>query len=127
MMRQAIAAGFAAWGASHAPLLAQQPDVLKPFTAEEGVPVRRAIPVERATPVPKAAPVPPIPVPAAGDKPPVEKPALPKPVVKPFKVAPPVVPEIPDPTGEIRLAPSGTTMSADQIQISIAEIGRAHV
>ena len=113
MMRRAIAAAaFAAWGVGQAPLLAQQPDVLKPFTAEDGVPVRRAIPV------PKAAPVPGLP---ASDKPPIETPATPKPVTKPFKVAPVKVPEIPDPTGEIRLAPSGTSMSADQIQISIAD------
>jgi tetratricopeptide (TPR) repeat protein len=30
-------------------------------------------------------------------------------------------PDIPDPTGEIRLAPTGTSMSADQIQLSIAD------
>ena len=30
-------------------------------------------------------------------------------------------PDIPDPTGEIRLAPTGTAMSADQIQLSIAD------
>lgn len=116
-------------------LLAQQAPPLKPFTTEEGTPVRRATPVEKpaATPVPAPKPAPATPIPGipapekpvvekpAPEKPPAEKPATPKPVVKPFKVTTPGVPEMPDPTGEIRLAPSGTSMSADQIQISIAD------
>ena len=122
MKRRAIAAAaLAAWGTFPTPLPAQQPDVLKPFTTEDGVPVRKAIPVERATPIPKATPAQPAPGLPASDKPPVETPATPKPVTKPFKVAPVKVPEIPDPTGEIRLAPSGTSMSADQVQMSVAD------
>ncbi len=127
------------------PLRAQQPVPLKPFNAEEEKPVRRAEPAERPAatpvPVPKATPVPatPVPVPkavpvpatpapapvipglSATDKPAGDKIALPKTPMKPFKVTGPSVPEIPDPTGEIRLAPSGTSMSADQIQMSIAD------
>ncbi|MEO7318433.1 MAG: tetratricopeptide repeat protein, partial [Chthoniobacteraceae bacterium] len=113
--------------ASGLSLIAQEVPPLKPFTLEDGTPVRRATPVEKpsATPVPvlKAtpAPAPPIPGIPSPEKPAAEKPATPKPVMKPFKVTAPVVPDIPDPTGEIRLAPNGTTMSADQIQISIAD------
>ena len=134
---------FAAWVIAAAvsgqlPLRAQQPVPLKPFNTEEETPVRRALPAERPAatpiPVPRATPAPATPIPAAPapaapppavpppEKPAVEKPATtPKPVTKAFKVTPPAVPEIPDPTGEIRLAPSGTSMSADQIQISIAD------
>ena len=112
--------------ASGPSLLAQDaPPPLKPFTTEDGTPVRRATPVEKPAtpaPVPKATPAPAGTIPGipASEKPVVEKPA-PKPPVKPFKVTAPTVPDIPDPTGEIRLAPSGTTMSADQIQISIGD------
>ena len=110
---------FAAWIIAAAglgqPLHAQQPPPLKPFTMDEdGTPVRRATPVEK----PPATPAPEKPAP---EKPPAEKPAPPKPALKPFKVTGPIVPDIPDPTGEIRLAPSGTTMSADQIQMSVAD------
>ena len=120
MKRGIIAAwAIAAAGVGHS-LHAQQPVPLKPFNADEdGTPVRRATPVEKppATPVPeKPAPEnPPV------EKPPVEKPATPKTAIKPFKVTAPSVPDIPDPTGEIRLAPSGTSMSADQVQMSIAD------
>ena len=127
MKRRIIAAlAIAASGPS---LIAQEAPPLKPFTLEDGTPVRRATPVEKTpatpVPVPKATPAPapaaPIPGGPAAEKPAAEKPAATKPPVKPFKVTTPGVPEIPDPTGEIRLAPSGTTMSADQIQISIAD------
>ena len=113
--------------ASAQPLLAQEAPPLKPFTTEDGTPVRRATPVEKpaATPAPppKATPVPTAAIPGipAPEKPVVEKPVVPKVPTKPFKVTGPGVPDIPDPTGEIRLAPSGTTMSADQIQISIGD------
>jgi TolA-binding protein len=110
---------------------------LKPFTTEDDTPVRRATPVEKpapATPVPapKTPPATPAPVPKTPPTVPTP-PAVPAtpipgapaaakpPMAKPFKVTTPGVPEIPDPTGEIRLAPSGTTMSADQIQISIGD------
>lgn len=127
MMRRVFAA--LAIVASSGPLLAQDaPPPLKPFTTEDGTPVRRATPVEKpaATPAATPAPVAPIPGLPPAEKPPVEKPATPKPatpkpVAKPFKITPPVAPEMPDPTGEIRLAPSGTSMSAEQIQISIAD------
>ncbi len=122
MMRRLIAAmALVASGAGQVSLLAQE-DVLKPFTAEDPKPVRRATAVEKpvALPVPKATPAP-IPGIPAAEKPPVEKAAPAKPVAKPFKVTPLSVPDIPDPTGEIRLAPSGTTMSADQVQMSIAD------
>ena len=112
--------------ASGPSLLAQQAPPLKPFTAEDEPTVRRATPVEKPAatpaPVPKAAPATPIPGIPAPEKPVVEKPAAtPKPVARPFKVTAPTVPDIPDPTGEIRLAPNGTSMSADQVQISIAD------
>ena len=122
------------------PLRAQNPVPLKPFTLDDGTPVRRAEPVTKppaATPVPVATPIPvappiptppavpapkPIPTPPAVPAPAVEKPERPpaaKPEPKPAKPAP--LPDVPDPTGEIRITPSGTSMSADQIQLSIAD------
>ena len=109
----ALAAGFAQ------SLSAQQAPPLKPFTTEDGTPVRRATPVERppATPAPDPA----APEKPASEKPATPRPATPKPAAKPFRNSPVQGPEMPDPTGEIRLAPTGTSMSADQVQMSVAD------
>ena len=125
MKRRHLAAwAIAAAVSGQAPLLAQQAPPLKPFNAEEEKPVRRAEPAERPAatpaPAPKATPVPAPVIPGLPAAAP-DKTAIPKTLNKPFKVTGPTVPEIPDPTGEIRLAPSGTSMSADQIQMSIAD------
>jgi tetratricopeptide (TPR) repeat protein len=96
-------------------------EVLRPFRTDPPKPpaepeIRRAEPVRRATPVP--APIPaatPIPVAPAV---PVEKKATPRPVPK---ATPLPVPEMGDPTGEIRITPSGSTMGPDQLQLYIAD------
>ncbi len=87
----------------------QQPPPLKPFTPDDGKPVLRALPVATPIPIPRATPAP--------EKPP----ATPKPVAKPPKPNAVPQPDIPDPTGEIRLTPSGTSMSADQLLLSVAD------
>ena len=122
-----------ALGLARPPLNAQQPPVpLKPFTLDENTPVRRAEPVNKppATPVPierpAATPVPaetpaPIPQTPPAQPPAPERSPVPKPVFKAPKATPIPQPEIPDPTGDIRLAPSGTSMTSDQIQLSIAD------
>lgn len=111
---------LAALGFAPLPLSAQE-DLLKPFLPEDGLPVRRAEPVRRpvrpatpaATPSPEPRPVDRIPV----------APAVP--VEKPKPAAPPApsesLPETSDLGGEIRLAPTGTTMTPDAAQLSIAD------
>ncbi len=87
---------------AHWPLTAQLPDVRKPFTLEDEVPVRRAIPVDK----PKSTPAPPAPTP----RPPGVV-AAPKPM-KP--------PEPADP-GEIRISPSNTPKTGDRLQLDVAD------
>lgn len=94
-----------------------KPPVLKPFALDdEGKPIPRAEPVPPAGPAatPKSAapkPVPAAPAPVA--------PATPKP---PGVVAPPKPIAAPDPSdpGTIRVTPSGTPRSAEQLQIDLA-------
>lgn len=90
------------------PAFAQQPaPPLRPFRTGEDVPVRRAEPVRKeATPVPGPTPIP------------VTKPA---PLPKPPKATPIPQPEMPDPSGEIRIAPSNAPMTPEQVQMSIAD------
>ncbi|MEQ1858827.1 MAG: tetratricopeptide repeat protein [Chthoniobacteraceae bacterium] len=100
MRALALAAGFAV--------------ALQPLIAQE---IRRAEPVRRATPVPVATPLPvstPLPVRKATPVPV----ATPRPVPKATPVVPP---EMADPSGEIRVSPSGTRMSPDQIQLQVAD------
>ena len=114
MIRRRLAGGiFAALAV--APVFAQQPATppLQPFRAGDEVPVRRAEAVRKdATPVPVATPV-------AGPTPiPVAKPAA---LPKPAKATPLPQPEMADPGGEIRIAPSNTPMTPEQIQLNIAD------
>ena len=120
---------FAALGLGPSLACAQE-EVLKPFFTEDGTPVRRAEPVQRppapAVPVAPATPsATPIPrttrrVPVAPSATPPATPAAP-PRTAPPKATPVPAPEPSDPGGEIRLSPTGTTMSPDQAQLSIAD------
>jgi len=97
------------------PMLAQ----LRPFRPGEPE-IRRAEPVRRPpTPAPTSIPVAtPIPVgrPVPADIPPQR--ATPRPSGKPTPVP---VPDLGDPSGEIRISPAGTPLPADQVQLSIAD------
>jgi TolA-binding protein len=98
------------------PTPAPLPDVRKPFRLDPSKapertmpvekPIPRAIPVERPGPTPIPAPM----VPAATPKA-KEAPAAPKPMAAPE----------PDEPGTIRVAPSTTPRTQDQVQIDIAD------
>ncbi len=91
------------------------PDVRKPFRFDDDKPIPRAVPVApRATPppaTPRPAPPPSTPVPAP--------PATPRPQV----VAPPRPMKPPEPSdpGEIRISPSATPRTSDQLQLEVAD------
>ena len=114
-MKRRVLAGVSLVALILAPANAQEPQtqVLKPFKLDEdGKPIPRAEPViPRAEPVVKPAP--------AAEAAATPKPAKPKPgVVAPPK-AMPAVPEPEDP-GTIRLTPTGTPRSPEQLQIDVA-------
>ncbi|MEA3209143.1 MAG: hypothetical protein QOE70_2200 [Chthoniobacter sp.] len=120
-------AGFAS-----EPLLAQKAGTpapeTKPFRFDPGKPVERAVPVER--PIPRATAVekaPATPTPGPRLSPPTAPPApvAPRSAVAPASkpAAPPPTPAPPEPDdpGTIRMAPSTTTRSPDQVQLEIAD------
>ena len=115
-MRRRVLAGvsLAALVFAHADAQEPQSQILKPFKLDEsGKPIPRAEPViPRAEPVVKPAP--------AAEAAATPKPAKPKPagVVAPPK-ATPAVPEPEDP-GTIRLTPTGTPRTPEQLQIDVA-------
>ncbi|HEX8295542.1 MAG TPA: tetratricopeptide repeat protein [Chthoniobacteraceae bacterium] len=126
-----VAAGLAA---QLAPAFAQKPapgnpaDLRKPFRLDETRPVPRAVPVER--PIPRAIPVErpaatpapaPVPDPTPSSTPTTPKlvAATPKPQVAPTPAAA-QDPE-PDEPGTIRVGPTATAKTADQVQLEIAD------
>ena len=114
-MKRQVLAGVSLVALVLAPAHAQeaQPQILKPFKLDEvGKPIPRAEPVApRAEPVVKPAP--------AADPAAPPKPVKPKPagVVAPPRAMP--VPEPEDP-GTIRIAPTGTPRSPEQLQLDVA-------
>ncbi len=118
--------GIAAIGLG-TPALRAQNVPLKPFRADEDTPVMKAIPVN---PAPRTEAVPaestPPPEPPAPSATPIPKAvrapkpsAAPKPTPVP-KATPMPLPELTDPTGEIRITPQGT-MTPEKVQLSIAD------
>ena len=116
-MKRRVLAGVSAVALVLAPVNAQESQILKPFKLDEdGKPIPRAEPViPRAEPVVKPAPAPAAPDPAAA----TPKPVKPKPagVLAPPK--PMAAPEPEDP-GTIRITPTGTPRSPEQLQLDVA-------
>ncbi len=104
MRRVALAGSIAAFAFAAQTIVAQE--------IRRAEPVRRGEPVPRvATPIPVSTPMPiatPVPMPKA----------TPRPAPKATPVAPP---EMADPTGEIRVTPTGTQLTPDLMQIQIAD------
>jgi tetratricopeptide (TPR) repeat protein len=110
MRRVAFAGSLAAIAIAAQSLVAQEIRRAEPVRRGEPVP-RIPTPVPVATPIPVATPVPMAPAV------PVPK-ATPRPAPKATPVAPP---EMADPTGEIRVTPSGTQLTPDLLQLQIAD------
>ena len=103
-----VSASLVALGLALPPLEGQEtkPPVLKPFALDDdGKPIPRAEPV-----TPAATPRPAAPKPAPAPPPPAGVVAPPKPMTVPDSAEP----------GTIRVTPSGTPRSAEQLQIDLA-------